>query len=395
MDVTTLLSDISGVVHGTTINKIPNVYGIINRAARAVLLDVDPKETQRIVQIAQVFNSVYDYTLPSDVKGDRIIDLRIQKERMPNDIFTHNYAQTFDSQKLISTSNRVNIQHNTGVKTIRIEAPLLSAPETISNTGSITGWTNITPTLDATNNIAGSGALVFNLPAQVNDFIENSTITALDLSTHLNLSTIFVWVYLPSGSAISSVNLKWGSSNANYYQKTVTTNQEGTVFHNGWNLLAFEWNTSTTNGTPDSTIISYLKLTFNYNAVVQTGVKICNFTSVIGYNFELQYYSKYLFRDPTTNAFQETVVDTTDNSKIINLDTESYNLLFNKMAFFVAQTLQGADADYDATYWGEEYANALAKYKALNPNEVIKKSETYYKTPNKSYTKYAPTIWRH
>jgi len=50
MNITTLLNDIASVVHGTTINKIPNVYGHINRAARAVLLDVDPNETQRIVQ---------------------------------------------------------------------------------------------------------------------------------------------------------------------------------------------------------------------------------------------------------------------------------------------------------------------------------------------------------
>ena len=60
MPVTTLINDIISVVHGTTANKIPNLYGHINRAARAVLLDVDPKETQKIVQLAQVFNSVFD-----------------------------------------------------------------------------------------------------------------------------------------------------------------------------------------------------------------------------------------------------------------------------------------------------------------------------------------------
>jgi hypothetical protein len=83
--VGTLLSDISGVVHGTTTNKIPNVYGVINRAARAVLLDVDPKETQRIVQLAgQLFNDVYDYPCPTDLKGDRIVDLRPQANLRSN-----------------------------------------------------------------------------------------------------------------------------------------------------------------------------------------------------------------------------------------------------------------------------------------------------------------------
>ena len=85
--VTTLLNDITSAIHGTTTNKVPNVYGIINRAARAILLDVDPKETTRIVSLGQVFNNTFDYALPSDVKGDRIIDIRPQANRKPGDIY--------------------------------------------------------------------------------------------------------------------------------------------------------------------------------------------------------------------------------------------------------------------------------------------------------------------
>ncbi|HXB13123.1 MAG TPA: hypothetical protein VNZ45_14140, partial [Bacteroidia bacterium] len=110
--VTTVLNDLSGVVHGTTINKIPNVYGILNRAARAVLLDVDPKETQRIVSLNQVFNDVFDYPAPSDLKGDRLIDLRPQAGRNPSDIFTQGYAQDFDANKEVTLQDKIYTQWN-------------------------------------------------------------------------------------------------------------------------------------------------------------------------------------------------------------------------------------------------------------------------------------------
>jgi len=401
MTINTLLSDISGVVHGTTTNKIPNIYGIINRAARAVLLDIDPKETQRIVELPQVFNNVFDYTLPSDVKGDRIIDIRPQAGRNPSDIFAQGYATSFDSTKLLNTANKIYTQWNTGVKTIRIEAPTLTAPTTISDTSTLTGWTSAggvgTITLDTTNNVSGGGALVFPLATgQASGQLINSTLSQIDLSGLYGTGTLFTYVYLPVATNFTSVTLQWGVDSSNYYYYTATSTQQGTSFQNGWNLLAFPWVSAIKVGTPSSTAKSYgyTSAIFNYNSTAQNGVKLDNISIAPGYIFEIQYYSKFLFRDPATNAFQETIVDALDNNKIINLDTESYNLLFNKTAFFVAQSLQGADAQYDADYWQTEYENSLKRYKGMNPSEAMNKGETYYKMPKKGYSRYGANFFR-
>lgn len=398
MDITTLLTDLASVVHGTTINKIPNVYGMINRAARQVLLDVDPKETQRIVQMPQVFNDVFDYALPPDVKGDRIIDLALQGGRSPWDVFIQTYAETFDANKLVSFANKVYTQWNTGLKTIRIEAPFLTSPIQLSDTGSLMGWAATTGastlTLDQTNNVAGGGALVFNLLAgSANGYIETSTLNGVDMSNYVNNSVGFLWVYIPTATSITSIDIRWGTNSTNYYHYTTSTTQPGTSFINGWNLIALPWTSATLVGTPTATNYKYVRATVNYNSTLQTGFKICNLTFGQGYYFDLQYYSKYMFRDPSTNAFQEKVVDVTDNNKLINLDTESYNLLFNKCAFFIAQSLQGADAEYDATYWDGEYSAALLRYRAQNPSEAIKKTESYYQMPNKGYTRFSPGIY--
>jgi len=240
------------------------------------------------------------------------------------------------------------------------------------------------------------GAIVFDLAAgSSTGSIQISTLNPIDLSSKVNIDTEFYWVYLQTGSDITSLNLKWGSDyTANYYEYTVTTNQQGIAFVNGWNLIAVPWASATKVGTPVVTSFDSIKLTVAYDGTLQTGLKFCNLTSNTGYIFEIVYYSKYLFRNPTTNAFQETVTDVaTDGNTLINLDTESYNLLFNKCAFFVTQALQGADADYDATFWGNEYVNALEKYKALNPSEAMMKATTYYKTP-RSGGLYSSRNWR-
>lgn len=385
--VTTLLTDLGSVIHGTRTSKIPNVYGHINRAARQLLQDVDPKETQRILQLAQVFNDVYDYACPVDLKGDRIVDLRPQAGREPYDIFTQGYSLDFDAWKGVSIANKLITQWNTGVKTLRIEAPTLQSPIVLCDTSTLTGWTatagaqNIS--LDTLNNVAGGGDIQFDLAAgSGTGSIQISSLSPIDLTGHVNIDTLFMWVYLPLASAITSLNLRWGSDvTANYYNLTVTATQQGTAFQNGWNLIALPWVSATKVGSPVVTAYDSIQLTVAYNSTLQTGLRLCNVTSNTGYIFELQYYSKYLFRDPSTNAFQETIVDVTDNNKIVNLDTDSYNLLFNKVAFYVAQALQGADASYDTTYWDTEYNDALRRYRALNPSETLVKGESYYKMP--------------
>lgn len=388
-----VLNDLTSVTHGTTVNKIPNVYGILSRAAREVLADVNPKETQKIVQLSQVFNNVFDYACPTDVKGDEFIDIRPQAGRKPSDIFQQGYEQWFDANKGVSWKNKIYTQWNTGIKTLRIEAPTLTSPITITDTSSTTGWTATSGAgnigVDTINNVAGGGAITFDLAAgPTSGSIQISTLTPLNLTPNVNIDTEFYWVYLPNGAGITSLDLRWGSDiTANYYHLLVTVNQQGNAFVNGWNLIAIPWVSATKVGTPVVTAFDSVQLIVNYNGAAQTGLKFCNLTSNTGYIFEAVYYSKYLFRDPSTNAFQEKVSDVTDINKILNLDTDSYDIYFNKVAFLVAQSLQGADAEYDANYFGGEdgqgglYGNSLKKYQAKNPSESMIKGSSYY-TPN-------------
>lgn len=377
--------DLEGVLHGTTTNQIQNLDGVINRAARTLLLELDPQETKRTVEfIAPIFETVYDYPIADDVKGNKIIDIFPQVQRLPSDTWTQAYNQAFDvaKQGVFSNANMFTMNFNTGVKTIRVNAPYLNAGITLNQVGAITtngtwavGGTATNLTVNNTNYVEASGSLQFDVTTGAG-YIENSTMTAVDLSTYLNQSSFFVWVYVPTGANLTSVELRWGSDASNYYSGTATLNQQGVAFVNGWNLCQFSWSSATITGSPVSTLLNYSRVTLNMVGGTNTGVKVNSIQSILGTVLSYEYYSKYLFRNATTGAFQETVLDDAD---LINLDTDSYNLLFNLVAFYAVQQQQGLDASFfDGNFFGQQYQAGLAKYKSMYKSEVQKPQSSYY-----------------
>ena len=64
-------------LHGTTLDQVTNPYDLIYESGEMVLLDIDPQETKVTTQIP-LFNSVYDYPCPTDLKGNAEIDISPQ-----------------------------------------------------------------------------------------------------------------------------------------------------------------------------------------------------------------------------------------------------------------------------------------------------------------------------
>ncbi len=387
-------ADLEGVLHGTTTNQIEGLFNLYDRAARQLLLDIDPQETKRALQFASpIFNGVNQYAIAPDVKGNRIIDIRPQVDRTCYDVWPQAYNQAFDVAKnqAFAAGNMFTMNFNTGLKTLLINAPFLPAPivmnliSSISSNGTwATGASASNLTVDNQNYVYGGGSLKFDLPSGAG-YIENTTQTAVDLSNNVNQGTLFLWVYTPTGSDFTNVKLRWGSSSTAHYEVTATQTQQGTDFADGWNLLAFPWLGATVTGSPDPSAIDYVRVTMTTTAA-QTGAHLNYLTLGMGVFLEYEYYSKYLFRDAITGSFQEKV---TDDSNLINLDTETYNLFFNLAASLAVQQMQGMDAMlYDSSFFATKYAEGVARYRALYKSEAQKPQSSYYPVPQPGYGKY-------
>ena len=118
--------ELQGMLHGTTLNQITNLYGVFNRAARRVLADVDPQETKIVSQFGKLYDGVFDYPLAVDVKGNKVVDLFPQANRNLQDDFLQDYNKDFDLWKNFSLTPDFTPRFSGGTRTVRINATNLN-----------------------------------------------------------------------------------------------------------------------------------------------------------------------------------------------------------------------------------------------------------------------------
>lgn len=395
-DIATLGQELEGMLHGTTLNQITDLFGVYNRAARRIMEDVDPQETKIIASFGKIYNGVFDYPLFTDVKGNKVIDFFPQANRTTLDNYQQSYNKDFDLSKNYRVTPDFTPRYSGAIRTLRLNAANLVAgiqinpADLINDSGTwITGSnaSNIqNNSLFFTDGVAGSVQCQLNQTgASSTGYLENSTMTAVNLTqNYQNNANFFFWIYIPDVTATTAVELRIGSSSANYYRQSgIITTATGGAFANGWNLISVAWPTMAIVGSPNVAVINYIRVTFTYNGTLQQQVLINQFYSRIGTLFNMEYYSKYLFRSATTGIFQEKV---TDNSNIINLDTDGLNLFLFASGIEAVQQQQGLDAAFaDGPSFQQRYDSSLNTYKNKYKSEVQKPQISYYDMPSRGY----------
>ena len=156
-----------------------------------------------------------------------------------------------------STNNPVNILANNAYDTDGSWVATIDA-------------TNVTTDLDTFK--TGIGSVNFDIDVSLNAsnsaVLTNGTFTPQDLSGYTDTGKIRIWTYLTGVTYFTSITLKWGSSSSAYHSLVITKDYKNHAFHNGWNLLEFDWSSTsvTATGVSADTAIGYLQLTYAYTA---------------------------------------------------------------------------------------------------------------------------------
>lgn len=380
-------TDATNHLHGTTLNKVPGVNNLIYEAGRNVINQIDPRETKRIGSIGNsLFDQVTSYAVPNDLKGTKIIDIRPQTGIHISDEVFQWYNSEFQQYK-----DRVQgifaIQDNSGAKTIQISrrtsgGKTLHTMDGVSYNGTWIPSAAITDlTADQNNKLSGTGSLRF----KINTFsttatLTNSSMKPVDVSSFNSNGSIFMWMYVSKPNAVTNVSLRWGTNSTNYFTQTVTQTHDGLNFMIGWNLIRFDMFGANVTGTPNQTSIGYLRVAIGYDGTEIDTVRLDNIVVREPQIFEIEYYSKFLFRD-SSGTWKE---KPTEENDLINLDTESYNLLLYEFMHLVAQVVQGEEARFDASFFKEKRDEAWLAYRTNNRGEAKKPQSTYYRP---TYTK--------
>ena len=372
-------NELESNIHGSSLNKLQDPYGTINKAARKLQLDIDIPDTIRKTQITNaIYSNITLYSTPSDLKGDKIIDIRPQANRSLNDNFSQRNIEEFS---LKNTNNTFSIEYDSGTKYLMLSKDV-KEDKTLNGCDSLTAngtWsaggdgTNLT--LDDLYYVSGSGSLNFDLDGSTTSgYIENSDMTAQDLSDYEDVGSMFMWVYFPDSSIITNVILRWGNDSSNYWYVTATTGHDGNSFVDGWNLIRFDWNGATEQGTGDSSAVDYARVTITYDGTADTDIRVDNIVCRLGEIWDLVYYSNFLFQT-SAGVWQENCSDDTD---VINLSGEAYNLLIQLATVYANQELSGEDSSFDYQTNMAQYEQDKARYLKTNPSQSLKKQTIYY-----------------
>mgnify|MGYP001590171846 CR=1 FL=1 len=375
---------VNGMVH-QKFSQTASPQVIMNRAVRYVINDIDLRSAKRKATLSpNMYANVYDYGAPTDLKGEKIIDLRKQVNRDSFERWTLVDEADFDRRKSLS-QYRIAVRDENFSKLLRIDGVTGSKSKVLHSCESLTAngtWaasedaSNLT--LDNDNYITGGGALNFDMAAgATTGVIENTGMTAVDLTAHDEIGSIFVWVFIPDysdaqGDTVTNFILRWGNDSSNYWSRTVTTNNEGVTFYDGWNLLRFDWNGATETGTVVPASIDYLRLTVTKSTslAADTDWRVDDFVSQVGDIYDVIYYSKYGWQTSALAYIEES----TTSTDLLLADTDEIEMVAFKAAEFASQELKELT---EVPYFKGEYENAKRVYESDAPSEALKKTRNY------------------
>lgn len=357
---------------------------LINSAVRVALTDLDFRGNIReSVLTPNLMDNQYDYALPADVKGDRIIDLRPQVTDSRGEFEEYNLVPNaeFDRRK----------RHEEGIFTIvnddltrllRVSARVDDETVRISSLEDSAWGTFDTDAVndsdvkvDNDDYTEGNGAIRFQ--ADTGDStdsavgIQNDSIEDFDISSFLARGSAFLDAKLTvADTGIHQISLRLGSDSNNYYQISDSNQNDCSAFVAGWNKIRFDFQNKTTVGTPADTAIDYAAIFWSRDTTTvallhlnDTDWGFDNLMLKRGKYYNLSYYSRYAWQD-TAFALAE---NSTHDSHALLVQNDELEVIMAKAAELASEYLR----DYeDAKSHRQRYEELKMAYLMRNPSQA-------------------------
>ncbi len=380
MNITDVKNVLSRKFRGASLDDVQGIqdYTVFQEAASNLLSKIDPFEMIRHGEV-DIFDGIYDYASPSDLKGKKIADVRPQVGRSMFDNSRQTFLEEFDIDK---EDNTFTVEFDDATKFIRYSKDVGNSAgvDDVNDADWAIGGGASNLAVDTILFSEGGASLRFDIGA-TGGYVENSALTSVDLSTHESKSTLFRFIYFPDASIITSVTLLIGSDSANYF--SIVGSVHRGAKRNGWNLYKFTWNGAAETGTAVTTAIDYERLTI-VSTSADTDIRIGKLFSKLPKPSEFVYFSNCLFRPVSGSAtWLPTPTALTD---IVNLEPEAQNIFIYECCIIVAEDLQRYEDRIkflghlgireDGTPSG---GGLYGDYKRDKPSDAIKPQVAYYK----------------
>ncbi len=400
-----LRQDMDSNLHAGGTAGLQDFYKTVDKGRRALIGKVRPEELIRKSYVEQAFYpKVERYAPPEDMKYDDIIDLNLLSGYRNVDTMVSPiesvYRRRF-GQKRGGSHNVINIGYENGVKYARIFRPtrggrsgtnwnnpdcrfqIINDCDSLSTNGTWNVGGNIVNLrLDELNHVIGHASLAFDINASSNSgYIENFTLTAVNLLDFLQRGATFAWLDIPLPKNLLAVKMTLGSNAGNLltdlYTSTVNQPHDNNAFTTGWNLLKYMMNTLTVIGTPNPEAIIYIRFDFTTTGAAIPNCHLDNIVTRLGSVYEMTYNSAYMFIDAFSGAWKKIPTETSD---IIVAEEDTYNILLKESTLAAQQELYGSGiaAQSDVDDIASDLISLYITFKKEHKSEAVLPQDDEY-----------------
>lgn len=372
---------VAGLLQGTNLDNITALDKNIERAARVLVQHVDVPEASGRANY-MLYDKVFDYPAPDTIFGGALNDLRPQGvSRNSWDFVYKQPIELFDRTKhLLPNGYQVTFEYDKGTPIMRVSSAKTKASIVVDSMDEddwTAGGTASTPVEDETVYYESPASLRFTLTGSGSGYIEKTLDNAIDLTDYQGVGVQFLALRTPNISDLSSIELRLGSSSANYYAVSATQGFLGAWQVDEFLLVAFDLASATTpGGTPDIENIDYIRATFTHTATI-TNIRVGSLFISLPSPHELLFQSAAIFNED--GELSNTIAD--DDTLIILRDA-AYTLLEIFTAIEIAMGNGGTKASNVIDRLVDKLFNKdrglIMMYRADNPSQEIRETGNYY-----------------
>ncbi len=370
-----LESDVNAKIKGKK-GILIDIQSVLNQGVRQAFGDIDFLSSRRRTQLnPNLISGVFEYEAPTDLKGYGIITIQNQTfdrtrfwSLVPYEQFRRRLDHTtiaisdYDFYKKIFVQAYVGNSSHSSI--------LSSLDTTVAGGGTWVGFgdgTNLET--DENNFVQGTGSVRFDIDGAggTTAGIQNTTLTSFDITNYIEQNGfITVWTYIADTTNITNFILRVGSSNGDYYTRTVTSQFDNTAFVNGWNLLKFNLQSISSVGTPDPVNTSFcaVYMTKATGKINETGYRFDDISLKRGEVNNLYYYSNYGWQS-SAGVYKK---DSTTASDLLNCDSDEYEIVLAKCAEIAAGEV---DENTVEEKMANRYLTLKRAYLMEHPSEAL------------------------
>lgn len=381
--------EISGLLTGTNLDNVNNLDGAIARAARVLAQNVDIPDATGRAQYS-VYDRVFDYPAPVSIFGGSLSDFRPQGvSRSPWEDVYKQPIKLFDQTKCyIPGGVAVTFEYNLGIPFMRVAGTRAKSSVMLDAMNDDTDWieggTASGLTVDSTFYYQSPASLRYQLTGAGTGYLEKTLTNAIDLSTYEDVGVVFLAIETASAANLSSMEIRIGSSSANFNNVTQTEGFLGAWQSDEFLLVAFDLAAASQTGTPDFSAIDYIRVS-STTAGTLTNFRVGGLFIALPSPYTLLYQTAAIFNSNGTLSNE-----ISSDNDIIILNDAAYTLFEYEACIAILEEIAGGTSGNAGTSFKDKLHSQHARngtitqmglydlYRADNPSAEIREVGNWY-----------------